>query len=198
MRHIFAIIAILSAILIAQGQVAVKTNLLYDATTTPNIGVEIGIGRQWTANLVYGYNPWNFHTDRHGDRKAKHWLLMPEFRWWSCTKFSGHFLGVHAMGGQMNFGNVDIPFPGAFFGGADLAKETKGTRIQGGFAGIGLTYGYQYALSRHWNLEAEIGVGYGHVWYDQFPCAECGTKLDSGGSNYIGLTKVGLSIMYLF
>ena len=198
MKHIFALIAIFMASLHAYGQVAVKTNLLYDATTTPNIGAEMRVGSQSTVNLVYGLNAWTFNTDNHGDRKAKHWLLMPEYRWWPCTTFSGHFFGVHAMGGQMNFANVDIPFPGAFFGGKNLAKAVKDTRVQGGFAGVGLTYGYQHPLSRHWNIEAEIGVGYGHVWYDQFPCEVCGTKLASGGSNYVGITKIGFSVMYLF
>lgn len=38
--------------------VAVKTNLLYWATTTPNLGMEIGLGKQTTLDIVGGYNPW--------------------------------------------------------------------------------------------------------------------------------------------
>ena len=45
----------------AQAQsVAVKTNLLYDATLTPNLGVEMGLGKRVTAQLFYGLNPWKF------------------------------------------------------------------------------------------------------------------------------------------
>ena len=180
------------------GQVAVKTNLLYDATTTPNLGMEIGVGRKNTLQLVYGLNPWTFNSDSHGDRKAKHWLLMPEYRWWTCTKFNGHFLGVHLMGGQYNASNLDFPLPGAFFSGDNLVKGVKDSRYQGWYAGAGFTYGYQWILSKHWNIEAEIGVGYNHVWYDKYPCYECGTKLADGSTNYVGLTKLGLSFLYIF
>ena len=180
------------------GQVAVKTNLLYDATTTPNLGMEIGVGRKNTLQLVYGLNPWTFNSDSHGDRKAKHWLLMPEYRWWTCTKFNGHFLGVHLMGGQYNAANLDFPLPGAFFSGENLVKGVKDSRYQGWYAGAGFTYGYQWILSKHWNIEAEIGVGYNHVWYDKYPCYECGTKLADGSTNYVGLTKLGLSFLYIF
>lgn len=41
-------------------QVALKTNLLFDATTTPNIGMEIGIDKKHTMQVFYGLNPWKF------------------------------------------------------------------------------------------------------------------------------------------
>ena len=181
-----------------RGQFAIKTNLLYDATTTPNIGAELRLGSRSTVNLVYGINPWTFHSESHGERKVRHWILMPEYRWWTCSPFNGHFLGVHAFGGEYNASNVSLPIPGAFFGGENLTKEVKDKRYQGWFAGVGVTYGYQWILAKHWNLEAEVGVGYGYLDYDKYKCGECGKKLDSGHSNYIGLTKLGLSILYLF
>lgn len=177
---------------------ALKTNLIYDATTSPNIGGEMSVGRKSTVNLVYGINAWTFHSDTHGDRKAKHWLVMPEYRWWTCSTFNGHFIGVHAMGGQFNAANVDLPIPGGFFGGENLGKGVKDYRYQGTYAGAGVTYGYQWSLSRHWNIEAEIGVGYNHVWYDKYACGDCGGKIDKGGTNYVGLTKLGLSFLYIF
>ncbi len=194
---ILAFLCLLGASSFAQ-EVAIKTNLLYDATTTPNIGAEIGLGGRSTFNIVYGLNPWKFHSDTKGDRYAKHWLLMPEYRWWTCSRMNGHFIGVHAMGGQLNVSNIDLPLPGAFFKGPNIGRVGADSRYQGWFAGGGFTYGYQYPLANHWNLEAEIGVGYAHVWYDQYPCSECGTKLSKGGTNYVGLTKLGLSIMYVF
>lgn len=182
------------AVMSVAGQVAVKTNVVYDATSTLNLGVEVRTGNRSTVNLVGGLNPWTFNDGR----KAKHWVLMPEYRWWLCTPFGGHFLGVHALGGQMNVGRVSLPVPGYFFGGENLTAGARHSRYQGYYAGVGLTYGYQYPLSRHWNLEAEIGAGYGHVWYDKFNCGHCGRKVADGGSNYVGVTKVGLSIMYIF
>lgn len=180
------------------GQVAVKTNVLYDATTTPNIGAELGIGNKSTVQLFYGLNAWTFDSESHGERKAKHWLLMPEYRWWPCSKFNGHFFGVHAMGGQFNAANVDLPIPGVFFSGDNLRSEVRDHRYEGDYLGVGLTYGYQWILSRHWNIEAEIGLGYDHVWFDKYECGECGGKLYSGTSNYIGVTKVGIVLLYIF
>lgn len=198
MKSFFGIMLLLLTSLSLYGQVAVKTNLLYDATTTPNIGVEVGVGGKSTINLVYGLNPLTFKSSTHGDRYAKHWVLMPEYRWWPCTRFNGHFFGAHAFGGEMNAANVALPIPGGFFSGVNLTSAVKSGRYQGAFAGVGVTYGYQWPLSRHWNLEAEIGAGYGHVWYDRYPCGACGEKIESGHTNYAGITKLGLSIMYVF
>lgn len=180
-----------------RNDVAIKTNLLYDATTTPNLGLEVGIGNKNSIQVVYGLNLWKFN-DGSKKRQLKHWVLMPEFRWWTCTKFNGHFFGVHLMGGEYNAANINLPVPGFFFGGENLQKGVKDFNYQGQFAGVGLTYGYQWILSKHWNLEAEIGIGYNHVWYDKYPCYECGAKISAGHTNYAGITKLGLSILYIF
>lgn len=180
---------------------ALKTNLLNDVLTTPNIGLEVATAKKQTFNIVYGLNPWEY-----GDgRQAKHWVLMPEYRWWTCSKFNGHFIGVHALGGEFNAGNINVPVPGAFFGGDNIAKEIKrvdapavSNRYEGGFLGAGFTYGYQWILSKHWNLEAEAGVGVAHIWHQKFPCATCGTPEPKDGTNYVGLTKAGISLMYVF
>lgn len=174
--------------------VALKTNLLNDALTTPNLGIEVATGKKQTFNLVYGLNAWEYGSGR----QAKHWVLMPEYRWWMCTRMNGHFLGVHALGGEFNAGNINAPVPGFFFAGDNIAKGIKDHRYEGKFLGAGFTYGYQWILSRHWNLEAEAGVGYAHVWNDKFRCSECGALEKSGQTNYFGLTKLGLSLMYVF
>lgn len=198
MKIFYSIVIFMAVALSTSAQVAVKTNLLYDATTTPNLGVEVGLGGKSTLNLVYGLNPWKFNSDTHGTRYAKHWVVMPEYRWWPCSRFNGHFLGVHLFGGQMNAANVSLPVPGFFFSGANVAKGVRTDRYQGEFIGAGVTYGYQWPLSRHWNLEAEIGAGYGHLWYDRYPCGVCGVRISKGNTNYAGITKLGLSILYVF
>ena len=180
-----------------RAQFAIKTNLLYDATTTPNIGAEVGIGSRSTISVVYGLNPWSFSSDK-GNRKAKHWVVMPEYRWWLCSKFDGHFIGVHVAGGQYNAANINLPLPGAFFGGENLSKGVRDYRYEGWYAGGGVTYGYQWVLGKHWNFEAEIGAGYLYSDYKKFKCADCGAKVGKGHTNYLGLTKLGLSFIYLF
>ena len=74
---------------------AIKSNLLYDATTTINLGIEKTIAPKWTFDLSGNYNPFQFSDNM----KWKHWLVQPEFRWWTCREFSGHFLAAHLVGG---------------------------------------------------------------------------------------------------
>ena len=33
-----------------------------------------------------------------------HWAVQPEWRYWTCRRFMGHFIGVHAHGGKYNGG----------------------------------------------------------------------------------------------
>ena len=40
-------------------KVALKSNLLYDATTTMNLGLEFGLARKWTLDVPVNYNPGN-------------------------------------------------------------------------------------------------------------------------------------------
>lgn len=168
-------------------QVALKTNLLYDATTTPNIGAEMGIGKKSSVQLFYGLNPWKFG---HGDdiKYAKHWILNPEYRYWFCQRFNGSFVGIHAFGGEYDAANVNLLF----------WDELKDHRFEGWYVGGGISYGYQWVLSRHWNFEAAVGVGAAYIDYDKFNCGECGKKVDDGHKIYIGPTKLALSLLYMF
>jgi len=61
--------------LVCAQDIAVKTNLLYWATSTPNIGFEFGLGKRTTLDLVGGYNPWTLNKD--DNKKIKHWMVMP-------------------------------------------------------------------------------------------------------------------------
>ena len=170
-------------------QIALKTNLLYDATTTPNIGVEMGVGQKHSVQLFYGLNPWKFG---HGDdmKYAKHWILNPEYRYWFCQRFNGSFVGIHAFGGEYDAANVKVPF--------GFWDELEDHRFEGWYVGGGVSYGYQWVLSRHWNFEAAIGFGAAYIDYGKFNCGECGKKVDDGHKIYVGPTKLALSLLYMF
>ena len=58
--------------------VAVKTNLFYDAFATINVGAEVGLAPKWTLDVSGNVNAW---TLSHG-RKWKHWMVQPEARYW--------------------------------------------------------------------------------------------------------------------
>ncbi len=170
---------------------ALKSNLLYDATTTINLGLEFALSPKWTLDLSGNYNGWTFSDNR----KWKHWMVQPEARYWFCNKMQGHFIGLHAMGGQYNMGNIDLDFN---FLGTNFSK-LKDYRYEGWAVGAGLAYGYAWTLSKHWNLEAEIGLGWAYTRYDKFECKNCGEKVESDKSHhYVGPTKAAVNLVYVF
>lgn len=159
---------------------AVKTNALYWATTTPNLGFEVALSPKITLDISGNYNPWTFSDNE----KLKHWLVQPELRYWLCDRFSGHFLGIHAHYTEFNVGGIKM---------LGLDKY----RYQGNLYGGGISYGYHWILSKRWSIEGVIGVGYAHIEYDKYKCRKCGSKINSGHTNYVGPTKVGINLIYV-
>ena len=168
-------------------KVALKSNLLYDATTTMNLGLEFGLARKWTLDVPVNYNPWKPDNGR----RLRHWGIQPEVRYWTCRSFSGHFFGAHLLGGEYNFGGM-LPL------GIKPSQSGLGSkRYEGWAAGAGLSYGYSWILGRRWNLEATLGLGYLRLDYDRFECKTCGDRLGEGKKNYFGPTKAGVSLIYI-
>ena len=156
-------------------EVALKTNGLYWLTTTPNVGIELGLARKVTLDLSAAYNPWTFKDDK----KMRLWLAQPEVRYWLCERFEGHFVGLHLHGAQ-------------YYGGF------SDKRYDGYLAGGGLTYGYSRILSPRWSLEAVIGLGYARLWYKESPRIPCEKCHEKKQTNYFGPTKAAVSIIYQF
>lgn len=175
----------------AKGQdIAAKTNILYDATASINLGVEVGLAPKWTLDLSGNLNAWS----KNEQTKWKHWMIQPEGRYWFCDRFSRHFVGFHAICGQFNFGGIKNSLN---FLGTDLSALSDG-RYQGHAYGLGAAYGFAYILNRSWNLELELGIGYIHADYEHFACTGCGRKLDEGKHHYFGPTKAAINLVYLF
>lgn len=152
----------------------VKTNGLYWAALAPNAGVEFKTGRKTSLELFGAYRPWTL-----GKTDARFWLAQPEGRYWLCEPFEGHFFGIHLLGGQYY----------AF----------SRNRIYDGYmAGGGFTYGYDWILAPHWNLEALVGIGYARLWYKMRPNRPCAKCFSRETGNYIGPTKIAVTISYLF
>ena len=87
-------------------EVGLKTNLIYDAAATVNLGVEFPLGRRWSMDVSGNYNGWTLSDNR----KWKHWMVQPEFRLWTKTRQRGHFVGIHLLGGEYNLNKVHLPF----------------------------------------------------------------------------------------
>lgn len=167
-------------------QFALKTNALYWATTTPNIGLEVGLGKRTSIDLSAGYNP--FTLNRELNQKVKHWSVMPEFRYWFCESFQGHYLGVHTGYMFYNVGGIKIPFQSA---------ESKLNRYQGWATGLGVAYGHTWILGERLNLELSVGLGYAYTNFDVYECKNCGKYKGPGEKHYVGPTKLAINLIYI-
>ena len=187
------IIILLSALLLsafvcgAQNEVALKTNLVHDATLSPNLALELAIAPKWTLDLSASFNKWRSYGMIY-----KHAIAQPEFRYWTCDRFRGFFVGVHGIGGRLKIGdfyNVNATFP--------KAPNLKEHSLDNAFVvGDGIACGYDIVLCRHWNLEFELGAGYAYVRGSEYD----GDVLIGNDAvfEYLGPTKLAINIVYLF
>ena len=50
--------------------IAVKTNLLYWSSTTPNLSLEFGLGKRTTLDLTGAYNPWTLNKEQEQENQT--------------------------------------------------------------------------------------------------------------------------------
>ena len=166
-------------------QIALKNNLLYDLTATPNLAVEFRMSDKTTLDILGGFNPFNLGTNK----KLKHFLVQPEVRYWTCESFNGLFFGLHLHGGMYNLGGVKLPL------GIFPALETK--RYEGYFLGGGLSVGYHWILSSRFSIEASAGYGYVYTDRKKFNCEKCSDIINQEKRNLFLPTKAAISLIYI-
>lgn len=165
--------------------VALKTDVVNWATLSLNIEPEVRVGKKSTLALGLSYNPWTFAENR----KWRHLRVQPEYRYWICRPFGGHFLGLHASYTRFNVGRVDLPF--------GMLPALAENRVQGNEWAVGLGYGYHWILSDYWSIEAELGLGFSHACFDEYLCQVCGDYLGSRHTNRFVPTKLSVSFIYV-
>lgn len=166
--------------------IGLKTNVPYWGTATFNLGTEVRLDRKWTLDIEAGLNPFSGKNDDGSYGKSiKHFRLHPEIRYWFCESFYGHFIGLHVP--YLIYNVSDVKFLG-----------TENERHQGWGTGVGLSYGYDWALSKHWSLEATLGIGYLYLESEKYPCANCGRKEENIKKHYFGPTQAAVNLIYLF
>ena len=174
----------------AAGQsVGVKSNLLYLATTTPNLGVDFRMADHWSMSFHGSYNPFLFPqwTDEEGNTynpKIIHWGVMPELKYWFCRTYERSFIGLHGIYGQFNVGG--IPF----------IDRLRSVRYHGQLYGGGISYGYQFAIGSRWGLELSLGAGYLAMLYDRCDAYVCGDSQGQYRRDYVGPTKLAVTLVY--
>lgn len=166
---------------------ALKTNLLYGGVAlAPNLHVEIGLSNRSTLELGGSINAWNRNGTLDDNKKLTHGIVMAEYRYWLCERFSGHFFGVHALGAAYNVGGYDIPL-----------LFDKEFRYEGTAYGGGISYGYMLPLSKRWSIEFNVGLGVASMDYDKYSCDKCEDKIDQYNKTYFGPTRAGITLVFI-
>ena len=174
--------------------VALRNNLLYDVTLTPNLGAEIRVDSLWTVGMNVGINAWDI--DKQTNKKWRHLLISPNVRKYFNLKQDSlnlnvrraNYLEINGIYSHFNVGNTRIPF--------GLYSAVKNHRLQGDLVALGGKYGYSWILSRDWRLEAEAGLAIGYAWFKEYECDHCGTFYGKGDRIFL-LPQLGINIVYI-
>ena len=170
---------------------AIRTNLAYAASATPNIGLEIPVNEHFSVGFNAGIKPWPrwfvWDWDKTVAKKWRHLLIAPEFRLWPSGIYNKLFVGADLIYTHYNVGAVQFPF--------GLYQRVRDHRLQGDFYGMGVFAGWSWWLSDHWRLEAEAGVGAGYADAREYECTYCGAEVGSQRGPVI-IPKLGLNLSY--
>lgn len=154
-------------------RVAVRTNIPDWATLSPNVGFEFALGSQLSLETDVTYSPFRFKDNLY----LRQVRIQPEFKYWFETILSRHYVGATA-----------------FYANYDLGINDKG--FYGDGFGIGLTYGYNWVISRRWNFELSAGVGAIHYRLARYTTGTIHQNPDTTGW-MIAPVKLGLSFIYV-
>jgi len=168
-------------------KVAIRVNALSAIDGAFGGGISYAIGNKNTVELTGSLRPWK----RSEEYVNRYWLLQPEYKYWTCQKYNGFFLGAYLNGAQFNIGGKKLPF-GVF-------SQLKRYRYEGWLAGGGISCGYHWMLNDHWNIETSVGAGYEYIHYRQYNCVDkCAKLKEEGKYHYVGPNKASISLIYLF
>ena len=173
---------------VSEFTLAAKTNLLGDLVTAVNFGLELPLGKNFSANAHFMF-PW-WTAGPYGNKYALQMLNAEgELRWWFAPGeqvLQGHYLAL-----QGNGGKFDIQW-GRDFGCYQCYNW-----------GVGLSYGYSMSLSEHWNLEFSLSLGYMAIDYQHYvPSPDWSILIrddaKAGTLHYFGPTSLKVSLVYPF
>ena len=166
---------------------AIRNNLLYDATLTPNLGVDFRVDSLWTVGGLVGVNAWDI--DKSANKKWRHLLVSANARrYLGDSLYHKSYVEGNLIYSHFNVGNTKIPF--------GLYNAVKNRRLQGDLFALGAKYGYSWILARDWRIDAEAGIAVGYAWFKEYECATCGQQLGNGDRIFL-LPQLGINVVYI-
>lgn len=154
---------------------SIRTNLLYWAVATPNLGIEYKLAENFgiLVNGLWSHWIWSSEDNHH-----RTWMVSPEVRYYIGAN-KNWFIGIEGHIAEFNF-------------------KFRDTGYQGDAIGGGLTGGYKLKLSRVFDLDFSLGLGYTQLKYDTYYRSREVMVLKEGGlkKDFFGPTQLGVSLIF--
>lgn len=167
---------------------AIKTNLLYDAMSVLNIGIEAPIRDRWSVAFDWVCPWWSSYENQkylqlmYGSLEGRYWLGNRDDK----PQLTGWFAGIAAGGGIY-----------------DLMYDAM-HGIQGEFSTCGVVGGFAHAVNKSGTLRLEYSVGLGWMgteyvkyWWDEYDYTLIAPSPQTWKTNWFGPTKVQVSLVYM-
>lgn len=161
-----------------RGPLAISTNLVdWVDLATVNFSIEYAFARHWSADIVYGYNGWDF---KQGALKDKRRSVSVGVRYWPWYSYSGAW--VRPFLGAESSDAAGLP-----------VKFLNGTCDR---FGAGFSAGYSLMLSRHLNLD--FGVGFwGGMRHNLESAASQTASPAAAWGGFIAPKDIRISLMFV-
>ena len=167
---------------------AIKTNLLYDAVSVLNIGIEAPIGNRWSVAFDW-VCPWwsDYDTQKYlqlmyGSLEGRYWFGNRENK----LQLTGWFAGLNFGGGVYDL----------------MADPLNG--LQGEFQTSSVVAGFAHPINRSGNLRLEYSLGIGWMgtdyvkyWWDEYDYTLIAPSPQTWTTHYFGPTKLQVSLVYI-
>lgn len=168
---------------------ALKTNLLYDAALTPNIGVEFYLGGNVSINATWQYAWWNtkswYWRNYGGEIAARLWFGKRAKQ----KALTGHHLGVYAQAISYDFMVGNKGYMSGYPGASLFDKPSWA---------VGLEYGYSVPVGKRLNIDFVIGVGYLSGARNEYSLIDdCYVAKDYKDNGVFLPTKAEISLVWL-
>ena len=171
-------------------RLSVKTNIIYDLLLTPNIGIEVPIGRRVSVAADWVYAWWSSNSSHRcwriygGEIEGRYWLRSGEAQ----QRLTRHHIGVYAQAFTYDF---------AFGRHGRMGGKPGASMWQKAMLGAGVSYGYAVRMGKAMRMDFTIGIGYVTGDYHKYHYDNgCYVYDSTHRMNYFGPTRAEASLVW--
>lgn len=170
---------------------AIKTNMLYDLVTVPNLAAEFYLGNKFSISAGYAHAWWA------SEAKSLYWRYYGadvSLRWWfgkptRIKPLQGHHIGLdyQILTYDFQLGHKGI-----------MGGMPKGNLVDRANHIVALEYGYSLPIAYRLNLDFAIGFGYHWGLFEEYDAVDGHAVWQATKRRqYIGPTKLEVSLVWL-